>query len=125
MRLYPELPYRLYKVVQLLAEAGCPSEEDFRSCTLWNPDVSDAVEGVCRNFYHQNEIRCSYPNYVSKDDRPMVFEEQARTERRKMVEDVLVHLFETQILDIFASPGGTELFISQTRRLTYKGQGGR
>lgn len=55
----------------------------------------------------------------------MVFEEQARTERRKMVEDVLVHLFETQSLDIFASPGGTELFISLDRRLTYKGQGGR
>jgi hypothetical protein len=125
MRLYPELPYRLYKVVQLLAEAGCPCEKDFRRCLRLNPDVSDAVEGVCRNFYHQNEVRCSYPSCVSKDDRPMLFEEQARIKRRTMVEDVLVHLFETQSLDIFASPGSTGLFIPLDSRLTYKGQGGR
>ena len=130
MRLYPELPYRLYKVVQLLAEAGCPSEEDFRSCMLLNPDVSDAVEGVCRNFECQRAVGCSDPRDVSMEDRPTMILEQemvdrARMERRKIVEDVLVYGFEDKILDIFASPGGTELFISLDRRLTYKGQGGR
>jgi len=88
------------------------------------------VEGVCRNFECQRAVGCSDPRDVSMEDRTMMLLEQvkvdrARTERRKIVEDVLVYGFENEILDIFASQGGTEKFISLGRRLTYKGQGGR